>query len=307
MTDNERQGKDRQFIDVFLTRKDKTFHFANLLLTLCLTLLVLLPLLHVLSASFSSPSAVSLGKVLIFPVDFSLEGYRRVFVYPGIWTSYANTIFYTVAGTAVNVLLTLLAAYPLAKRGLPLRGFIMFLFTFTMLFSGGMIPTYLVVKKIGITNTRWAMLLPGALSVYKTIIARTFMQDIPEELSEAAALDGCDDARYFLRVVLPLSGTLISVLTLFYAVGHWNDYFQAFLYLVDRDKLPLQLILREILVANTINLDSFTDPETAMALAGMADLMKYSLIIVSCAPILVLYPFLQRYFVKGVMIGSLKG
>ena len=133
------------------------------------------------------------------------------------------------------------------------------------------------------------------------------MQDIPEELSEAAALDGCDDARYFLRVVLPLSGTLISVLTLFYAVGHWNDYFQAFLYLVDRDKLPLQLILREILVANTINLDSFTDPETAMALAGMADLMKYSLIIVSCAPILVLYPFLQRYFVKGVMIGSLKG
>ena len=176
-----------------------------------------------------------------------------------------------------------------------------------MLFSGGMIPTYLVMKNIGITNTVWAMLLPGAISVYNMIIARTFIQNIPEEMREAAYLDGCSDIRYLLSIVLPLCVTMISVLTLYYAVGHWNSYFNAFLYLTNRDLMPLQILLREVLLASQIKADAVMDGDTAAALAGMSDLLKYSLIVVASAPILCLYPFLQKYFVKGIMIGSLKG
>lgn len=296
-----------QATDIYLTRSDRIFHVINNIIVSLLFLIVLLPLINVLASSFSSASAVNSGKVLLWPVDFSVIGYEKVFVYPGVWRSYGNTVFYTVAGTAINVIVTLLAAYPLSRRDLPFKGFFMFLFTFTMMFGGGMIPTYLVMKQIGVINTVWAMLLPGALSVYNMIIARTFMQNIPMDLFEAAHLDGCSDARYFTMIALPLSGTMISVLTLYYAVGHWNAYFNAFLYLNNRDLMPLQIILREVLLSTQISADAIVDGDTAAALAGMSDLLKYSLIVVASAPILCLYPFLQKYFVKGVMIGSLKG
>lgn len=304
-----RKHKDNQLLatDRFATRGDQVFYFLNNVLIGVIMLIVLVPMINILASSFSSPSAVNSGRVYLWPVEFSLEGYTRVFNYKGVWISYGNTIFYTVVGTAINIVVTLLAAYPLARKTLPFKGFFMFMFTFTMMFSGGTIPKYLVVKNLNMLNSRWAMLLPGALSVYNMIIARTFIQNIPEDLREAAHIDGCSDVRYFFSIVLPLSATMISVLTLYYAVAHWNAYFNAFLYLTGRDKMPLQIILREILLTAQMAQDSIADSDTAAALAGMSDLMKYSLIVVASAPILCLYPFLQKYFVKGVMIGSLKG
>ena len=296
-----------QATDIYLTTADKTFHCVNNIIVAILLLVVLLPLINVVASSFSSASAVNSGRVLLWPVEPSVIGYEKVFTYPGIWLSYGNTLFYTVAGTAINIVMTLLAAYPLSRRDLPFKGPLMFLFTFTMMFGGGMIPTYLGMKQIGVVNTVWAMLLPGALSIYNMIIARTFLQNIPDELFEAAHLDGCSDAKYFTMIALPLSGTMISVLTLYYAVGHWNAYFNAFLYLNDRRMMPLQILLREVLLSTQISADAIVDGDTAAALAGMSDLLKYSLIVVASAPILCLYPFLQKYFVQGVMIGSLKG
>lgn len=307
MAGKKRAPEQLSMADLYLTRGDKIFHAVNYTIIGIVVLIVLLPLVNVLACSFSSASAVNSGKVYLWPMDFSLEGYQKVFVYPNILRSYANTFFYTIAGTAINIVMTILAAYPLSRRGLPFKGFIMFLFTFTMMFSGGMIPNYLVMRSLGLTNTRWAMLLPGAISVYNMIIARTFMQSIPDDLREAAYLDGCSDIRYLTSIVIPLSITMLSVLTLYYAVSHWNAYFNAFLYLIDRNLLPLQVMLREVLLSSQIKADSVMDGETAAALAGMSDLLKYSLIVVASAPILCLYPFIQKYFVKGVMLGSLKG
>lgn len=272
-----------------------------------LTLLVLYPLLYVLSASFSSAHAVNSGQVFLWPVDFTLDGYAAVFKNRNIGTGYANTVFYTLTGTAINVAITAIAAYPLSRKSLPFRKPLMLLFTFTMMFSGGMIPNYLLMMKLNLLNTRWALLLPGALSVYNMIIARTFLENIPGELHEAAEVDGCDDFRFFVQIALPLSGTMLAVIALFYAVVHWNSYFNAYLYLSERSLYPLQIVLREILVANTFSESMIVDPETMQAKSGMAELLKYALIIVSSVPVLALYPFLQKYFVKGVMIGSMKG
>jgi multiple sugar transport system permease protein/putative aldouronate transport system permease protein len=231
-----------------------------------------------------------------------------VLEYRPVYTGYANTLFYTVFGTLINVSFTMCAAYALARKSLPARGFFTFLFTFTMLFSGGLIPNYILMKQLGIINTRWAMLLPGAISAYNLIVTRTFIQNsIPDELLEAAQIDGCGDARFFFEFVLPLSKAVVAVITLYYAVAHWNAYFNAFIYLSNRDLYPLQIFLREILVMNQVSTDMVIDPKMQEAMQGMADLLKYSLIVVSTAPILCIYPFLQRYFIKGVMIGSLKG
>ena len=303
----ERTADQTSMADIYLTRGDRAFHIVNNTLIFLVTLIVLVPMINVVACSFSKASAINSGKVTLWPVGFNVEAYSMVFNYPLIWNSYGNTFFYTIAGTAINIAMTLIAAYPLARRDLPLRGFFTFLFTFTMMFSGGMIPTYLVYKQIGITNTRWAMLLPGAISVYNMIIARTFIMGIPEELREAAYLDGCSDARYFFSMVIPLSGTMISVLTLYYAVGHWNSYFNAFMYLSDRTMMPLQVLLREVLLSVSFDQSMIADAETMAAMAGMSDLMRYAMIVVASVPILCLYPFLQKYFVKGVMIGSLKG
>lgn len=273
-----------------------------------LFIVVLYPLIFVLSASFSSGDAVSSGKVILFPVDFSLEGYEAVFNKPDIWQSYFNTIFYTVTGTLINVAMVMIAAYPLSRQNLKGKNVIMFIFTFTMFFSGGMIPFYMLLADLKFMNTVFAMIIPGALSVYNMIIARTFIKsNIPNEIYEAATIDGCNDTTFFYVMVLPLSTALIAVIALFASVGHWNAYFGAMMYLSDRALMPLQIILREILIMNQIDLTMVSDPEMLLAMAGLADVLKYSLIVVATLPILCVYPFAQKYFVKGVMIGSVKG
>lgn len=286
---------------------DRTYYIIVTAVLTLFGMLVLIPVINIVACSFSSPSAVSNGRVGLVPVEFSLRGYEEVFQYRGIWQAYGYTFFYTVAGTAINLTLTMLAAYPMASRRLPFRNALMFLFTFTMLFSGGMIPSYINILNLGINNTVWAILLPTGMSVYNMIIARTFIRGIPEEIEEAASIDGCNQTQYFFQMVLPLSKTVMSVLMLYYAVGHWNDYMSAFLYLNDRDMYPLQMLLREILIANSIPLDAMVDSETVKAMYGMSDLLRYSLIIVSSVPVLVMYPFVKKYFLKGVMLGSIKG
>lgn len=270
-------------------------------------ILILFPLLHILSASFSSPSAVTSGKVWLWPVDFSLIGYKAVFQNSDILVGFGNSFFYTIVGTLVNVSFTAMLAYPLARKTFYGRGLIMILLVFTMFFDGGLIPNYLLVKSLGMVNTRWAMIIPGALAVFQVIIARTFFQSIPEELAEAADMDGCSDMRFFLRIVLPLSKPILAVLFLMYAVGHWNAYFNALIYLKDSSMFPLQIFLRNILILNSENSDMLTNVNSLLVQQGLKDLLKYSLIVVSTAPVLIIYPFVQKHFVKGVMIGSLKG
>lgn len=290
-----------------LGREDRIFYAISYTVVLMCLLLVLYPVVYVVSASFSSGSALVNGKVWLWPVDFSLEGYKAVLKYKSVWIGYRNTIFYTILGTLINISMTMLCAYPLARRNLIGRKAITFLFTFTMLFSGGMIPGYLLMKGLNILNTIWVMVLPGALSVYNMIVARTFIQsNIPGELLEAAQIDGCDDTRFFFQMVLPLSKAVIAVLTLWYAVGHWNAYFNGMLYLKDKELYPLQLFLKEVLVQSTFSAE-YLDPEVAEQLRNMQLLLKYSLIVISSAPLMVIYPFIQKYFAKGVMIGSVKG
>ena len=283
--------------------------FYSIVYTGLILLLIvgLYPLIYIVSASFSSPNAVSTGKVILFPVDFSLEGYKEVMKYSDVWIGYRNTILYTVAGTVLNVVLTMLTGFGLSRKGLPGRKFITFLFTFTMLFSGGLVPTYLVMNRLNLINTPFAMIFPGAINITNMIIARTFISSIPDDLEEAAMIDGCSHARYFFEMVVPLSKAIIAVLMLYYAVGHWNAYFNALIYLSNRALYPLQLFLREILVLNTAGADTIMDPELEEKMRGMAELLKYALIVVSTAPILCAYPFAQKYFTKGVMVGSLKG
>lgn len=237
-----------------------------------------------------------------------MDGYKAVFNYSKVWIGYRNTIFYVIAGTAINVIMTLLCAYPMAQKGLYGGKVIMGYFTFTMIFNGGMIPTYILVKNLGIMNTIWSLLLPGAMSIYNMIIARTFIQtNIPGELKDAARIDGCDDFHFFFEVVLPLSKAIIAVLALWYAVGHWNSYMDAFLYLRDNKLYPLQIFLKDVLVSGEFSAEDMMDPETAIALQNMKLLLKYSLIVVSVVPLFFFYPFVQKYFVKGVTIGSVKG
>ena len=299
--------KNRGASGIDTARGDRTFYAIVNAIVGVFMLIVLIPLVNIVASSFSSPGAVSSGKVLFWPVEFSLDGYKTVFQNKMIGTAYFNTFFYTIVGTMINLAMTMMAAYALARKNLPYKGFFMFLFTFTMLFSGGTIPNYMLIVNLKLYDTRWAMLLPGAISVYNMIIARTFIQNIPNELYEAASIDGCSDARYFFTMVIPLSVTLLSVLTLYYAVAHWNSYFDAFLYLTNRKLYPLQIVLREILIANSINANEVVDDLTMSAKQGMADLLKFSLIIVSSLPVLVMYPFVKKYFLKGVMIGALKG
>lgn len=287
---------------------DKIFYGAAAAVLTMFFILVLYPCVYVISASFSSGTAVQSGKVVLLPVDFSLEGYKIVFHTPSVWTGFRNSLFYTVVGTAINVVMTMTAAYCLSRHDLPGRSFIMLLFTFTMFFSGGMITSYMLVQKLGLLNTVWSLLLPGAIGVYNLIIAKTFIQSaIPGELLEAARMDGCSDIMYFIKVVIPLSKAIIAVLVLFYGVGHWNAYFNAMIYLHDKALYPLTLFLREILMADQIDPSTVTDPELQAQLAQAAGVIKYALIVVSMVPVLVIYPFIQKYFVKGVMIGSVKG
>ena len=290
------------------TAEDRFFNMIVTIILGSMFLIVLYPLIFVISSSFSSPQAVSSGKVILWPVDLSLEGYKAVFTNEMIGIGYMNAVIYTVFGTMINLVMTFLAAYPLACPRLPGKKFVMVMFTFTMLFSGGMIPHYILIKDLGMLNTRWAMIIPGAIGVYNMIITRTFiMTSIPSELQEAADIDGASDIQYLWHCVLPLSKAVIAVITLYYAVGHWNAYFNAFLYLSNRYLYPLQIVLRDILISNTIDPSVMMDEALMAAKLGLADLLKYALIIVSSLPVMMIYPFIQKYFIQGVMIGSLKG
>ena len=287
---------------------DKIYYVVTNVILGLIMLIVLMPLVNVVANSFSAPSAVVAGRVKFWPVDFSLRGYQAVFEYNSVLIGYRNSFIYMVTGTCVNLIMTMLAAYPLSNPKLPYRNVFMMLFTFTMFFGGGMVPNYLLLRDLKMLNTLWAMIVPGAISVYNMIIVRTFIQNsIPLELSEAAELDGCNEFLYLVKIVLPLSKAVIAVIALYYAVGHWNSYFNAFLYLNDPDKKPLQLVLREILVLNSINQEQLLMADENQAQIGMAELLKYSVIIVASLPVILMYPFVQRYFVKGVMIGSVKG
>jgi len=287
---------------------DRVYYAVVTVILGLFTLIILMPLINVVANSFSSQDAVAFGWVTFWPVNFTVRGYEAVFDYKGIWTAYGNTFFYAVVGTALNLAMTMICAYPLARKSLPGHGFITGLFMFTMFFGGGTIPNYLLVRSLGMIDTRTAMIIPGALSVYNMIIARTFINNIPSELEEAAKIDGCSDFKYFFNMVLPLSGTVMAVLALYYAVGHWNDYFTAFLYLKDQSKMPLQIILRAILIKNSFNAENLSSTaEELLYNQSLQDLLKYCFIVVSTVPILVLYPFVKKYFVKGVMIGAVKG
>lgn len=292
---------------VKLSHSDKVFFCIVYTVLAILSLIVLYPLVYIVSSSFSSAAAVRAGKVFLWPVDLSLEGYKAVLSNQSIGIGYRNTIFYTVVGTVLNVVATMMCAYPLAAKRLPYKGVFVFLFTFTMFFKGGMIPDYLLMRDLKLLDNPLVMILPGMISVYNMIIARSFIQSLPYELYEAAEMDGCSDIRYFITMVIPLSKACIAVIALYYAVSHWNSYFNAFLYLNDRQKYPLSLFLREILIANQMSEAMEVDSQMLESRQGLADLMKYALIVISSVPILCVYPFIQKYFVKGVMIGSLKG
>lgn len=286
---------------------DRVFMFFVYLFLVIVLLIVLYPMVYIVSASFSNPLAVTAGKVWLVPVDFSLRGYEVTFQNPQIVTGYLNSLFYTVAGTLISVVLTVLVAYPLSRRDLYGSNILMFLITFTLIFSGGLIPTYLVVKDLGMIDTRWALLIPQAVAAFQVIIARTFFRSaIPDELVEAAELDGCNDLQFLWSVVLPLSKPIIAVLALMYAVSQWNGYFDALIYLKSSDLQPLQLVLRNILILNTTSSGSM-DAAAMAQRRQLADLLKYCLVVVGSVPVLLIYPFVQRYFVKGMLIGSIKG
>lgn len=301
-------GKYKNIRKVRISREDKILYMVCYVILSLLIVVVMYPLIYVLSSSFSSGQAVSSGKVLLWPVDFSVQGYKIIFSYKAVWTGYANTIFYTVAATALNLALTTMAAYPLARRDFYGKGIYMLLFMITMFFTGGIIPKYILMSNLNLVNTRWAIIFSGAISVHNLIIMRTYFQNsIPGELLEAAKMDGISDIGYLLRIVLPLSKTIMAVIILYYAVAHWNSYFTAMMYLRDRDLQPLQIVLRDILNASNIDLSQIDDAEVLAQMTGAADLIKYALIVVSVVPMLCFYPFIQKYFEKGVMIGSVKG
>ena len=290
------------------TVSDRRFEVILVLILCIIGIAIAYPLVYVLSSSFSSPSAVMSGKVWLLSVDFSLDGYRAIFKNNQVLIGYRNSLFYMVVGTFINVVMTLLAAYPLSRTDLPGQGPIMLIFTFTMIFSGGMIPTYLVIKDLHMLNTVWSMMIPGAISVNNMIITRTFIRNsIPQEMLEAAKIDGCNDIQYFFHMVLRLSGSVIAVITLYYAIAHWNAYFNAFMYLSDQNLYPLQLFLRDILISNKVDASMVIVDDVAAAKEGLSELLKYSLIVVAILPVMVIYPFVQKHFVKGVMIGSVKG
>ncbi|UPK41375.1 carbohydrate ABC transporter permease [Paenibacillus pabuli] len=285
---------------------DRMFMAIIYLILTVVLIAVLYPLIYIVSSSLSSPAAVSSGKVWLWPIDLTLDGYKSVLRNDQVIMGYGNSLFYTAIGTLISVALTIMIAYPLSKKTFVGRSPLMMFITFTMLFSGGLIPTYLVVKSMGMIDSRWALLIPNAVWVWQVIIARTFFQNsIPEELSEAADIDGCSDIRFIFSVILPLAKPIVAVLSLMYAVGQWNAYFDALIYLKTQSLYPLQLVLRSILILSNgtgnMNLGEMVKQQQ------MAELMKYSLIVMASLPVLVIYPFVQRYFVQGMLIGSVKG
>lgn len=287
---------------------DRIFTFRNGLFLTLSFLVVVYPLIFIVSASFSDSSAVIRGEVWLLPVGFELKAYEAVFTSDKIMSGYFNSILYTVLGTIVNLILTTLTAYPLSRSKLFGKSVITWYFLFTMFFSGGLMPLYITVNNLHLLNTMWSVILVGGISIYNMIVMRTFFQStIPEEIYEAAYLDGCGDIRMLFSVVLSLSKSILAVMVLYYAVWHWNDYFNALVYLSDPAKSPLQLVLREILVLNKMDGSMAQSASEMASRAGMYELLRYAVIVVASVPVLLIYPFVQKHFVKGVMIGSVKG
>jgi putative aldouronate transport system permease protein len=294
------------------SRGDRLFSVVNVLILGLILVVVVYPLWFVIIASVSDPNLVNSGQVVLWPRRLTLDGFRRVFEDPEILSGYRNTIFYTLMGTCLNLFVTLPAAYSLSKKRLRGQKFFLFLFSFTMYFSGGLIPTYLLVKSLGVLNKVWALIIPGAASMYNILVARTFYQNsVPRELEESAMIDGCSTTRMFITIIVPLSRALVAVMALFYGVGHWNAFFDALIYITNRKLFPLQLILREILVQTQLKSEMLQnlaqDEESMDVTMKLASLIRYSVIIVSTIPVMVAYPFLQRYFTQGVMLGAIKG
>ena len=289
--------------------QDTIVYFINYILLTVLLVVVLYPLIYIISCSFSSGDALMSGRVKLFPVDLTLQSYQAVFKYQSIWTGYRNSIIYAIVGTLISMVLTLFAAYPLSRDDFRGKKIFTVIILFTMMFSGGLIPTYLLVKNLDLMDTIWAVVLPGAVNAYNIIVARTFFANtIPKELQEAAEMDGCTDFRFFVRIVIPLSTPIIAVLSLWVVVGLWNSYFGPMIYLNSQEKYPLQLVLRRILLLSQVNLNqSNIDPETIRKTQYLGEMLKYGTIIISTLPLMIVYPFVQKYFVKGVMIGSVKG
>lgn len=296
------------------TKADKIFMAFNYVFIILAVGIVLYPLIYIISASISDPQYVNSGEMWLLPKGFTMEGYKTILENNSIWRGYLNTIYYTALGTSINLVVTLPAAYALSRPDFyGHRAFTTFLLI-TMFVSGGLIPSYLLIKNLGMLNTVWALVLPGAASVYNIVVTRTFFQStIPREMEEAAIIDGCSDFKLFMKIVLPLSTPIIAVMALFYGVGHWNGFFSALIYLSDKSMYPLQMVLREILVLQDMSSNSIGGTMTSemaelmYSKQQLAAVIKYGVMIVSTLPIIAVYPFLQKYFVKGMMVGSVKG
>jgi len=290
------------------SKQDRIFNAINYSILTILLIIIMYPLYFIVIAAISESTDIVVGNVWIVPTAFNLQGFKLLLDNNDIWTGYRNTVFYTVVGTIINLVLTIPAGYALSRRNLYGRGAIVSVFAFTMFFGGGMIPTYMLIKNVGLLDSIWVLMIPGAVSVWNLILAKNFFQSsIPDELIEAGRLDGCDDFGLFFKVVVPISPAIIAVLALYYSVGHWNSYFNALIYMSTRAKFPLQMFLREMLVLTTATTDLMEVSEVASEATKNAETMKYSAIIISCLPMLAVYPLVQKYFVKGVMIGAIKG
>lgn len=289
------------------SRGDKAFDIALIIIGLLIMVVIAYPLYFVIIASFSQPEAVFGGKLRFLPIGFNIESYKMVLSERKVWVGYRNTLLYTVLGTCINLVLTTLAAYALSRKDMPWRTPLTFVISFTMLFGGGMIPVYMVVRGLHLTDTLWAMVIPNAIATYNLLVMKNYFQSsIPEELQEAAAIDGCSHFKTLIKVVLPLSTPILAVIVLFYAVGHWNAFFNAVIYLRNQELFPLQIVLRDILLQNS--LEAVGGDLTGMYEKVMrGETMKYALIIVASAPVIIMYPFVQKYFVKGIMVGAIKG
>ena len=287
---------------------DNLFDVISTLFLALSVLVVAYPLLYVVSASFSSTNAVMSGKVWLLPVEPTLVAYQAVFTYQSIMTGYLNSAIYTVCGTAINLLLTILCAFCLSSKDFYGRKIVSVMVIFTMLFNAGLIPNYLLIKNLGWLNTIWSLIIPNAMSAWYVILMRSyFSSSISRELFEASSLDGCSVYRQLWSIVLPLSGPIIAVISLYCAVGIWNSYFDAFIYISKKELFPLQVVLRNILILNQVDMTTVADLRDMASRQGMSNLLKYAVIVVSSVPLLVLYPFVQKYFVKGIMIGAVKG
>ena len=297
----QKKHKENKFL--WYGKSDWAFIIVDMIILAIFFVIIVYPLLYVLMSSFSAGSTLSLS---LIPKTVSFDGYTSVFEYPFTWGSIGNAVLYTVVGTSIAMIVTILCAYGLAQD-FPFGKFCMTLCLITMYFGGGLIPTYICIKNLGLLNTMWSFLLPSALSIYNMTVMRTYFRtQIPQELHESAQIDGCGEWRYLVQMVLPLSGAVLAVIALYYGVARWNSYFDSMIYLQDKDKLPLQNIMRELLIVG--NIENMTSDMEAEAIAQQrAELLKYSLIVISSVPMMIIYPFVQKFFVKGVMVGSVKG